>query len=77
MPAKDIGAYWIEHVLRHKGGQHLQVTGKDMAFYQRYLLDVFSVIAMVLSVVIFLITFVIYKILKCLFHTSVPKLKKN
>jgi len=42
MPAKDIGVYWIEHILRHKGGKHLQLAGKDMPFHQRYLLDVLA-----------------------------------
>ena len=42
MPAKDIGAYWIEHILRHKGGKHLQLAGKDIPFHQRYLLDVIA-----------------------------------
>ena len=80
MPAKDIGAYWIEHVLRHKGGQHLQVTGKDMVFYQRHLLDVISFMVILLSVIVYLITFAMYRMFKCLFHRPVTpalKMKKN
>ena len=42
MPAKNLGTYWIEHVLRQKGTKHLQLVGKDMPFYQTYLLDVIA-----------------------------------
>lgn len=39
LPGRDVAVYWIEHVLRH-GAQHLQLSAKDMPFYQRHLLDV-------------------------------------
>lgn len=77
MPANDIGAYWIEHVLRHKGGQHLQVIGKDMAIYKRYLLDVISLMAILLTVITCLIMFTIYRMFKCLFHRPITKIKQK
>ena len=40
MPATEEAVYWIEHVLRHSGAQHLEISSLNMPFYQRYLLDV-------------------------------------
>jgi len=61
MPAKEIGAYWIEHVLRHKGTDHFQLAGKDMPFYQRYLFDV--VLAIIAIISVFFIA--IFALLRC------------
>ena len=52
IPGKDIGAYWVEHVLRHGGTKHLQSKGKDMPLYQRYLLDVFAFLVLVLLILL-------------------------
>jgi len=60
VPAKNVGVYWVEHVLRHNGTAHLQSwANKEMPFYQFYLLDVF----------LFLISFVLVTVLilfKCI-----------
>ena len=40
IPGKELAAYWIEHVLRHEGADHLRLASKHLAFYERYLLDV-------------------------------------
>ena len=39
LPAKDVAVYWIEHVLRH-GTKHLQVTSRNLNYFQNYLIDV-------------------------------------
>lgn len=45
MPAKDVGVYWVEHVLRLNGTAHLQsLAAKEMPFYQFYLIDVWAFI---------------------------------
>jgi hypothetical protein len=76
MPAKDIGAYWVEHVLRHKGTKHLKLAGKDMPFYQRYLLDVIAfligIVALVLICTIALLRCVVSR---CFYRSSVPSAK--
>jgi hypothetical protein len=77
MPAKDIGAYWIEHILRHKGGKHLQLTGKDMPFYQRYLLDVIAFLTGLLALMLFIIVlFLRWVGSKCCGSQS-PKIKRK
>ena len=49
LPAKDVAAYWVEHVLRHGGTKHLQSKVKDMPWYKVYLLDVILFLITVLA----------------------------
>ena len=75
MPGAEVASYWIEHVLRHGGTKHLQLSGKDMPFYQRYLLDVFAFLAFILALI--LITFrsiIRYLFCRCF---STKKMKTN
>lgn len=66
IPAKDLGVYWIEHVLRHKGAKHLQLIGKDMSFHQRYLLDVIAFLVGIPVVFLLLTVFIVRRVLsKC------------
>ncbi|XP_050505874.1 UDP-glycosyltransferase UGT5-like [Diabrotica virgifera virgifera] len=55
--------YWIEYVVKHNGAKHLRVGYLDLAWYQYYMLDVFGLI----FGTIFLIGFVIKKVLSCLY----------
>lgn len=55
VPSREVAAYWVEHVLRHGGTQHLR--GIDMPFYQLYLLDVWLFLLTILS----LVSFITYK----------------
>ena len=71
-PAKDIAVYWIEHVLRHNGTKHLQLSSKKMPFYQRWLLDVIFV----LVAVVFNILLLIYAIFYCLIGKCFKKSEK-
>ena len=78
MPGKEVATYWIEHVLRHGGTKHLQLSGKDMPFYQHYLLDVFAL----LLLITLLGLFAIYKlgkwiISKCFFRQKSVKKSKS
>ena len=78
MPAKEIGAYWIEHVLRHNGTQHFQLAGKDMPFYQRYLFDVvLAIVAIILGFVIAIFALLRCIITKFVFPSTGPKRKTN
>jgi len=76
LPAKDIGAYWVEHVLRHKGTKHLQLARKDMPFYQRYLLDVIAfltgIIALALIMTVLLLRWVLSR---CCGRSAIPSTK--
>ena len=74
IPGKDVAAYWIEHVLRHGGTKHLQLSGKDMPFYQRYLLDVFAFLS-VLSTFFLLTLFSIVRFIYSQFLSTSKKRK--
>ena len=77
-PAKDVAVYWIEHVLRHNGTKHLQLSSKKMTFYQRWLLDV----CLFLCIIVFNVMLLIYSIFycaigKCFKSTKTTKVKAN
>ena len=46
--------FWTEHVLRHNGTKHLNLAARDLAFYQRALIDVYALILALIVVPIFL-----------------------
>ncbi|XP_066257468.1 UDP-glycosyltransferase UGT5-like isoform X2 [Euwallacea similis] len=56
----DAAIFWIEHVAKFKGAEHMRSPGIDLPFYQYYLLDILAFIALVAVVFIF----VIYKVAK-------------
>ena len=53
--------YWTEFVMRHKGAKHLRLGSRYLAPYQRALIDVYCVIAVVISLPIALLVVVIRK----------------
>jgi|SRR6218665_972827 len=46
-------AFWIEHVIKF-GSDHLQSAGKDLNFFQYFLLDILATFALVVVVSVFL-----------------------
>ncbi len=40
LPGTEVAVYWVEYVIRHGGTKHLQLSSKNMPFYQKHLLDV-------------------------------------
>lgn len=58
MPAREVAAYWVEHVLKHSGARHLQSKSREMPFYKLHLLDVW----LFLIACVGLLFFVIYKL---------------
>jgi glucuronosyltransferase len=48
--------YWTEYVIRHKGAPHLRSAVLDLAWYQYFLLDVITVLALaIVSVLLILL----------------------
>jgi glucuronosyltransferase len=62
VPAKDAAVYWIEHVMRHGGAKHLQLSSRNLPFYQKHLLDVWLFLFAVVSFV----TFLLYTSVRCI-----------
>jgi len=54
--------YWTEYVIRHKGAPHLKSHALKLTWYQYLLLDVL----IVALTFVFLVTFLVYKVLKCI-----------
>lgn len=77
VPSRELGAYWVEHVLRHNGAKHLHLTGKDMPFYQRSLLDVFFFLLSLTAVLVVIAILAIHWLLKKCFNQTVSKIKSN
>lgn len=46
----ESAVYWIEYVIRHKGAEHLKVTGLGLSWYKYYLVDV--ILLLVTSVIL-------------------------
>jgi len=76
IPGKDVGAYWVEYVLRHNGTKHLQSASKDVPFYRYYLLDVFAILFLIVLVVLYF-TYRSFRwiICKCFQRPSTKKIK--
>lgn len=59
MPGKEVAVYWIEYVIRHGSTKHLQLSSKNMPFYQRHLLDVCLFLITIVLTILFLVFFII------------------
>lgn len=76
LPGKDVAAYWIEYVIRHGGTKHLQLTSKNLPFYQKHLLDVAFVLVSI-TVVALVITYKMTRMLRSCFKGKPEKIKRN
>lgn len=76
VPGKEVGAYWIEYILRHGSTKHLQVASKDLPFYQMHLIDVALFLITIVLVVLLVVFTIIRLILRCLLKKKV-KSKTN
>ncbi|CAG9767337.1 unnamed protein product [Ceutorhynchus assimilis] len=45
--------YWLEHILRHDGAEHLKVVGRKLSFYEYLMLDVVGVILVGIMLILF------------------------
>ena len=68
----DVATHWVEHVIKH-GGEHLRSHALDMPWYQYLMLDVLAV----LSFTLFILLFVVVKILKGLCRVCYRKKVKR
>lgn len=52
MSGLEKAVWWTEYVLRHKGAKYLRNPGRDLPYYQYFLLDVLGVCFLTLIIVI-------------------------
>ncbi|KAF5270902.1 hypothetical protein FQR65_LT17760 [Abscondita terminalis] len=57
--------FWVEYVLRHDGAHHLKTSAFKLHWLQQYSVDVISIIC----VIIFVIVYIVKKVLKCTWRT--------
>nr|QPA18397.1 UDP-gluconosyltransferase [Trialeurodes vaporariorum] len=53
----DLGTYWVEFVLRHKGAKHLRPAAVELKWYQYLLVDVVAFILVCMVFVVYLMIF--------------------
>ena len=71
MTSREKAVWWTEYVIRHKGAKHLKYPGRHVPFYQRYCLDVITILACAFYLTTKLFSFII-KI-----FSSLRKVKKE
>ncbi|XP_044745298.1 uncharacterized protein LOC123307146 [Coccinella septempunctata] len=67
IPPMDAAVFWVEHVIRHKGGDHLRNYGANLPWYQYLMIDVILfllVCALSVLFVICVIFIVLFKLIK-------------
>ncbi|XP_049823751.1 UDP-glucosyltransferase 2-like isoform X2 [Aethina tumida] len=74
----DTAIFWIEHIIRQKGGDHLRSPGLNLYWYERNMLDIIIILTLI-TVVIFTIFYIIFKHILKIFgkKPAVKKSKKN
>ncbi|KAL3289133.1 hypothetical protein HHI36_003571 [Cryptolaemus montrouzieri] len=76
----DNAIWWVEHIIEHKGGQHLRNVGMDLEWYQLYMVDImlfFVVVITTILVISFFVTrWMMRKVFK-LFSQNPKKVKKQ
>lgn len=73
MAPKTAAVWWIEYAIRNRGSHHLKYKGKDMPFYQYYLLDVIGFVLIFTWLVIYVLIRSYRKVLK---NKTEEKIKK-
>lgn len=58
----DLGVYWIEYVLRHKGAPHLRSPALDLSLSQYLLLDVIA-LSIATAVMTYFILYILFRYL--------------
>ncbi|EDV93631.1 UDP-glycosyltransferase UGT5 [Drosophila grimshawi] len=80
MGPQETAIWWTEYVLRHKGAPHMRVAAQDLSFIAYHSLDVIGLLLAVATLILAAISFVLFKLLRCLrgqSGTSTQKLKNH
>ena len=74
--------YWAEYVIRHKGAPHMRSAALDLTWYQYFLIDVITVLAIAVGSVLLTVFLVLRTVFRLLCGGSkrkanVPSKKKK
>lgn len=75
----DLAVYWVEHVIKYNGAEHLRCASLDLEWYQREMIDIIGFLILLLLTGTTILYYSVKKIC-CLFSkkkTQVSKHKKN
>lgn len=75
MSGLETAVWWIEYVLRHQGTQHFRSRVADVAWYEYFLIDVFTFLVCVLVVFIFVLYKLVRFVISKLISSSREKIK--
>ncbi|XP_071453496.1 UDP-glucosyltransferase 2-like [Hetaerina americana] len=64
----ELGVYYVEYIIRHKGAPHLQAAATNLKWFQLYQIDVILVILALLLSIMMLIASVLRNITACVFY---------
>lgn len=53
----DKAIWWVEHIIEHKGGEHLRNLGMDLEWYQLYMVDI---VLFYVAVIVIMLTISFY-----------------
>lgn len=55
----NTAAFWIEHILEHKGAPHLKSAAEELSWFEYFLIDVILFIFVLLIIFIYLLRFML------------------
>ncbi|XP_065569415.1 UDP-glycosyltransferase UGT5-like isoform X2 [Artemia franciscana] len=77
MKPLDEAVYWVEHILRHGGGQHLSPATRNLNRFQAKMLDVYLFLLGAVSIILILIAGSLYALLSIVRRFISPQLKQK
>lgn len=66
--------WWIKFVIRHKDAPHLRTSIAHDPWYQKYEMDVITILSIVIFLTLFCILVIVYKLLKMTFKFNLIKM---
>lgn len=75
MSPVDLGVWWVEYVLKHKGAKHLRPATLDLHWTQYLFIDIALFFIAIISFIVFLAIKLTKMVLKCLRYQTTMKVK--
>ncbi|XP_055852083.1 UDP-glycosyltransferase UGT5-like [Episyrphus balteatus] len=73
----ELATYWVEFIAKHKGAPHLHNAGQDLSFIQYHNVDALSILIGGILLIVLLVIFVLYKLIKTLIGRKDSKVKEK
>jgi len=73
----DKAIWWVEHIIEHKGGEHLRNLGMDLEWYQLYMVDIILFYLLLIAIILTTSIFTTRWIIRKLIFKGTKKTKKE